>query len=301
MSIRQSSYLKVIFLLLMIAVTVSCAATKLYKKGSSKKSNIVGAVIQDQETSIEIREEVDENGEIVKKGFSHPYYFTEKGLANILSSVYYKERGWVKGSGRRKLFRVEELQKIVPAIMNAFTMATDSQDILVFTTSHKVLLADRQSYFSLFITEDDLNVVFSVINNRKSINDGRSFRLRDKNKFKDPLTVKKGTTGLLSYWNLVPMGGQRLKEGRKNWLIVDLTSDMYGLSSTADSSSDPIRAGSSTKAIQNRAATNTRFIQEKKMFQNIREKLKELKVLKDEGLISDEDYEMKKKELLNKF
>lgn len=301
MSIKPSSYLKLMFLLLMISIITGCSATKLYKKSGHKKSNIVGATIQDQETSVEIREEVDENGDVIKKGFNHPYYFTEEGLANILSSVYYKERGWTKSGGRRKLFRREELQKIVPAIINAFSMVTVSQDILVYSTSQKVLLSDKQSYFSMFITEDELNIVFSTINSRKSVNDRRSYRLGDKDKLKDPLTVKKGTKGLLSYWSLVPLGGQRLKSGRENWLIIDLTSDLYGIAGTADIDNGPIRAGTSMKAIRNRVLTDSTFVEEKKKYQEVRGKLKELKDLRDDGLISEEDYEDKKKELLNKF
>jgi len=301
MFIRQSSYLKHIFLILMILAFTSCSATKSHKKSGTKKSNIVGATIQDQETTVEIREEVDGNGDVIEKGFNHPYYFTEEGLVNVLSSVYFKERGWIKGAGRRKLFRGEELRKIVPAIINAFSKATVSQDILVYSTSHKVLLSDRQSYFSLFIVDKELNVVFSTINSRKSVNDGKSYRRGDKNKLKDPLTVKRGKKGLLSSWSLVPMGGQRIKRGHDNWLIVDLESDMYGLASTVDIDNDPISAGSSSKAIQSRVATDSRFVEEKRMYQDVREKLKELKGLKDDGLISEEDYDVKKKELLNKF
>ncbi len=299
---RQSSHLQLTLLILMVLVFTGCSATKIYKKGDSRKSNIVGAVIQDHDTSVEIREEVDGDGNAIQKGFNHPYYFTEEGLANILSSVYYKERGMIKGSGRRKLFRGEELQKIVPPIINAFSMSTDSQDILVYSTSQKVLLSDRQSYFSLFIIENDLNIVFSTINSKKSINDRKSYRLADKNKFKDPLTVKKGKKGMLSHWSLVPMGGQRLEPGHENWLIVDLTNDMYGLASTSDvADTDPIHTGSSLKAIQNRVVTDRGFVEEKKKYHDVREKLKELKVLKDDGLISEEDYEVKKKELLREF
>lgn len=301
MFIRQSSYLKPALLFIMILVFVGCSATKLYKKGDHKKSKIVGAVIQDQETSVEIREEVDGNGNVIMKGFNHPYYFAEEGLSNILSSIYYKEKGMLRGSGRRKLFRSEELQKIVPAIINAFSMATDSQDILVFSTSHKVLLSDRQSYFSMFIVENELNIAFSTINSKKSLNERKSYRLGNKSKLKDPLTVKKGTIGMLSYWSLVPMGGQRLRKGYDTWLIVDMTNDLYGLASADDTDSGLTPASGSMKGIQQRVAADSNFANEKKKYQNVREKLRELKSLKDDGLISEEDYDEKKQELLNQF
>ncbi len=47
--------------------------------------------------------------------------------------------------------------------------------------------------------------------------------------------------------------------------------------------------------------TDRGFVEEKKKYQNVRGKLRELKELRDEGLISEEDYEEKKKKFLNEF
>ena len=289
--------LKFVSLLLLITLTFGCSLS--LPKKIHKKSSIVGATINDQNASVEIREELDEQGNVIKKNFNHPYYFTGSGLANIFSSIYYKQKSLIKGStGRRKLFRQEELQTIIPPIISAFSMATDSQDILVFSTSDKVLLSDRQSYFSMFITDSDLNIVFSTIQSKKNLTDGRAFRKSNKNKFKDPLDVKRS-----SFWSLVPMGGQRLASGRQNWLIVDLGSSLFGVadSDSENSINNSIQTGSNISAIEKKIRTNKNFIQEKKKYQGIREKLRELKDLRDEELISEKDYDAKKKELLNKF
>ena len=295
--------LKFVSLLLLITLTFGCSLSlPKINKNIQKKSIIVGATIDDQNTSVEIREELDEQGNVIKKDLNHPYYFTGSGLANILSSIYYKQKSLIKGStGKKKLFRPEELQIIIPPIISAFSMATDSQDILVFSTTDKVLLADSQSYFSMFITGNDLNVVFSTILSKKNINDGRAFRKSNKAKFKDPLDVKGS-----SRWSLVPMGGQRFAPGRQNWLIIDLSSNLYGVASTDNANiSDNIDnisiPSDRSRTIERKIRTDKSFIEEKKNYQDVREKLKELKVLSDEGLISEKDYELKKKELLNKF
>jgi len=294
---KHYTSLKFIPLLLLFTLTFGCSLS--LPKKTYRKSNIVGATINDQSASVEIREELDEQGNTIKKNFKHPYYFTGSGLANILSSIYYNQKSLIKGStGRRKLFREEELQNIIPPIISAFSMANDSQDILVFSTSDKVLLSDRQSYFSMFISDNDLNIVFSTIQSKKNINDGRAFRKSNKDKFEDPLDVKRSSS-----WSLVPMGGQRLASGRQNWLIIDLGSSLFGIadSDSESSGSNAIQTGSNISAIEKRIRTDKNFIEEKKKYQDVREKLKELRDLRDEELISEKDYEVKKKELLNKF
>ncbi len=293
MSIKQFACLKFALLFLMIFLAVGCLFNKTYRK-----SNIVGAVINDHETSVKIREQLDENGQVIKKDFNHPYYFTETGLNNILSSIHYKHRRvLLSGKGRRKLFRQAELQKIVPPIINAFSMATDSQDILVFSTSPKVLLSDRQSYFSMFVLNNELYMVFSKIESKKSLVDDRAaLRRGGMDKLKDPLDVKGS-----SFWHLIPEGGQRLKKGRQNWLIIDLSGDMFGVAGSTDFSTDLISADSGSKTIKKRVVTDRSFVEEKKKYQNVRGKLRELKELRDEGLISEEDYDEKKKKLLNEF
>ena len=300
---KHYTALKFVSLLLLITLTFGCSLSlPKINKNIQKKRIIVGATIDDQNTSVEIREELDGQGNVIKKDLNHPYYFTGSGLANILSSIYYKQKSLIKSSsGKKKLFRKEELQTIIPPIISAFSMATDSQDILVFSTSDKVLLADSQSYFSMFISDSDLNIVFSTIQSKKNINDGRAFRKSNKAKFEDPFDVKRS-----SRWSLVPMGGQRFAPGRQNWLIIDLSSNLFGVASTdnaniSDNTNDISIPSDRSRAIERKIRTDKNFIEEKKNYQDVREKLKELKVLSDEGLISEKDYELKKKELLNKF
>ncbi len=116
---KHYTALKFVSLLLLITLTFGCSLS--LPKKIHKKSSIVGATINDQNASVEIREELDEQGNVIKKDFNHPYYFTGSGLANILSSIYYKQKSLIKGStGKKKLFRKEELQTIIPPIISAF-------------------------------------------------------------------------------------------------------------------------------------------------------------------------------------
>ena len=289
---------KFISLLLLFSLATGCYS---YNKKTPRKSNIVGATVNDHNTSVEIREELDENGNVIKKNYNHPYYFTAGGLTNILSSIFYTQKNLMLGTkGKQRLYQKAELQVIIPPILSAFSMANDSQDILVFSTVDKVLLADAQSYFSMFISNNELNIVFSDIQNKKSVNDGRSFRKSNKSKFKDPFEVKRS-----GHWNLIPMEGQRFAPGHQNWLILDLSSNLYGVAGGGNNSNkvddNSLKAGARARTIERKVRTSNNFVEEKQKYQDVRDKLKELKVLSSEGLISDEDYELKKKELLNEF
>ena len=288
---------KFISLLLLLSLATGCYS---YNKKTPRKSNIVGATVNDNNTSVEIREELDENGNVIKKNYNHPYYFTAGGLTNILSSIFYTQKNLMLGTkGKQRLYQKAELQVIIPPILSAFSMANDSQDILVFSTVDKVLLADAQSYFSMFISNNELNIVFSDIQNKKSVNDGRAFRKNNKAKFKDPFEVKRS-----GRWNLIPMEGQRFAPGHQNWLIFDLSSNLFGVAengSSNNANNNPSQTDSRSRTIERKVRTSNNFIEKKEKYQDVRDKLKELKVLSDEGLISDEDYELKKKELLNEF
>ena len=289
---KQYTFLILISSLLLFSLTFGC--TPSLSKRTHKKNNIVGVTVDDQDVSVDIRERLDEEGNVIKKSFNHPYSFTEARLANILSSVYYKGGEYITGKREKRVFRKEELQNIIPPIISAFSMANDSQDILVFSSPHKGLLADTRSYFSMFITNNELNIVFSTIKSKKSrISDARAIQMgtysrSNKTKFKDPFDVKRS-----SRWSLVPMEGQRLESERQNWLIIGFTnygdSNLFGRAGSDNS----IEAGSSVRAIERKGRTNENVIEERN--QGVRDKLRKLKVLKDEGLISEEDYEKKKK------
>jgi len=271
---KQYVFLIFISSFLLFSLTFGCSPS--HSKRTHRNSNIAGVTVDDQDASVEIREKLDEQGNVIKKSFNHPYYFTEAGLADILSSVYYKESESVTGKRKRKrkVLWDEELQNIIPPIISAFSMANDSQDILVFSSSHSVIMDDTRSYFSMFMTNNELNIVFSTIKSKKSwLTDGRAIQMgtysRDSNKhiFEDPLDVKRS-----SRWSLVPMEGQRLASGRQDWLIIDFTyyghSNLFG-SAGSDNVSDnisdnSIEAGSSVRAIERKVRTNENVIEEKK-------------------------------------
>ncbi len=229
---KQHVFLIFISSLLLFSLTFGCSSS--HSRITHRKSNIVGVTVDDQDASVEIREKFDEKGNVIKKSFNHPYNFTEAGLADLLSSVYYQEGEYITDKREIMVFWEEELQNIIPPIINAFSKANDSQDILVFSRPHSKILGHARSYFSMFMTNNELNIVFSAIKSKKSwLTDGRAiqmdtyWRTSNKHIFKDPLEVKRS-----SRWSLVPMEGQRLAKEHQNWIIIDFTyygdSNLFG-------------------------------------------------------------------------
>ena len=229
---KQHVFLIFISSLLLFSLTFGCSSSHL--RITHRRSNIVGVTVDDQDASVEIREKFDEKGNVIKKSFNHPYNFTGAGLADLLSSVYYQEGEYNTDKREIMVFWKEELQNIIPPIINAFSKANDSQDILVFSRPYSKNLGHARSYFSMFMTNNELNIVFSAIKSKKSwLTDGRAIQMdtywRNSNKriFKDPLEVKRS-----SRWSLVPMEGQRLAKEHQNWIIIDFTyygdSNLFG-------------------------------------------------------------------------
>ncbi len=219
---KQYIFLIFISSFLLFSLTFGCSSS--HSKKTHRNSNIVGVTVNYQDASVEIREKLDEKGNVIKKSFNHPYHFIEAGLADILSSVYYKGT-YITDKEGEMVFWEEELQNIIPPIISAFSKANDSQDILVFSSPYSDTLGHARSYFSMFMTNNELNIVFSAIKCKKSwLTDGRAIQMntywRDRNKyiFQDPLDVKKSPL-----WCLVPMEGQRLAKGHQNWIIIDFT------------------------------------------------------------------------------
>jgi hypothetical protein len=274
---KQYIFLIFIFSILLFSLTFAGSPTDSRK--THRNSNIVGVAADDREASVEIREKLDEKGDVIKRSFNHPYYFTEAGLADLLSSVYYKGGENITDKEEKMVFRKDELQNIIPPIISAFSMANDSQDILVFSSPHHDILGHTRNYFSMFMANNELNIVFSTIKSKKSwLTDGRAIQMntyaRDSNRyiFKDPLNVKRS-----SRWSLVPMEGQRLASGRQNWLIIDFTyyghSNLFGRAGSDNVSdnisNNSIEAGSSVRVIERKVRTNENVIEEKKKKQTL--------------------------------
>ncbi|MGR3311326.1 MAG: hypothetical protein ACUZ77_11205 [Candidatus Brocadiales bacterium] len=154
----------------------------------------------------------------IGKPLNHPYELSDDVVVKILSSIYYIEKGLFRFKKTRlAVFSSSEVKALAPLVADAFLKADVTDYVVVYSAIERVLLSDLHTYGMLFISGDELNVVFTTVRQRLSYNITESQKARIERVFDKPVNIKKST-----FWELVPVEVQTLKEGHRNWLLIDL-------------------------------------------------------------------------------
>ena len=154
--------------------------------------------------------------------FNHPYKLSESFVTKVLAYIYYKEKGLFKRKETLRVFQDEEIKKLVPLIVQAFSVATSTQAIAVTSYSYRMILSDKKNYCILFVADHSLNIVFGRIHMFQTFNDIMSEKKRYLVTRENPVKKRRS-----SFWKLIPSSGQRLEPGHENWLAIDLSNEMY--------------------------------------------------------------------------
>src|SRR3990172_4364237 len=150
--------------------------------------------------------------------FNHPHKLTGDFATKVLSDIYYKEKGLFKRKETLRGFQDEEIKKLVPLIVQAFSVAMPSQVITATSYSYRMILSDKKNYCILFIADRCLNIVFGRIHMFQTFNDIMSEKKKYLITRENPAKKRRS-----SFWKLIPSAGQRLEPGHENWLIIDLS------------------------------------------------------------------------------
>ncbi len=223
----------------------------------------------------------------------HPKYLSKDILSGVLSSIYYKEKG-VTGWGREQnIFGESELLNLTPHMVDAFTKASPSQYILVnssYTMGKGLFKSDVYTIFGLFISNNKLNAVFSRIQYEDIVDKGTDNVLgeTEQQAFVDPFSITKNP-----FWKISLRSGQRFKTGHNNWLVIDLEEGTIISKEDYEKKEIPNekQAGPDTPlTTQAPSGRQTVIVQQ----MSIKDQLLELKELETTGLITNEDYELRK-------
>jgi len=291
--------IRLISLLVVLSGAISCTNSNPFVL-KSKVKDPFDFIFSEGKTYIKLEELKSTKG-ASKALPDHPQYLKKDMLASALSSIYFKKkgmRGWSRG---QNVFQESELLKLTSHITGAFTRASPSQYILVnsnYKRGIKLSKSEVYTIFGLFVSGDKLNIVFSRIQYEGIANKGRDkikkFENSEDTAFVNPFSIKKDR-----FWKINIRSGQRLKEGHNNWLIIDLEKDAFVKNEDYEKKVAP-----SDKQEGAKTAGTGEFISDspikgvKPRTNIIKEQLLDLKDLETAGLITNEDYEIRKAMIL---
>ncbi|TVM04174.1 MAG: hypothetical protein CV087_01910 [Candidatus Brocadia sp. WS118] len=249
---------------------------------------------------------VKKNGRYIQ--FGHPYELPGDVIANALSYIYFEEKGLLKKKGTLRVFQDDEIRKLVPILIQAFSVATPSQVITISSYSERMLLTDQQNYCILFIFDRSLNIAFSRVHMLQTYNDAMSEKKRYTTTKENPARINHSR-----FWKLVPAAGQRLEPSHENWLVIDLSDEIYQrpVVQRVGTVDEKIKVGTSDldarlKKLEDKMTDSGETKTQKSSVPSdeirgeskIKSKLAILREMVDEEIISAEDYDYKKAKLL---
>lgn len=270
--------------------------------------NIHADTYEDDKITVKHEEwPVTKNGQ--RSQFNHPYEMVGNVLTNALSYIYYEEKGLLGKKETLRVFQDNEIRKLVPLIVQAFSAATPTQVVTVSSYSKHMILNEQQNYCVMFILDGNLNIVFSRIHMFQTFNDTMSDKKKYTTTSENPVKIKHSR-----FWKIIPSSGQRLEPAHENWLIIDLSNDIYQqpVAKRVGTVDEKIKEGASeldtrlkkleertnTTGIPNQPASTTPA-QEIHDESRVKSRLLLLRELVNDGVISEDDYNYKKTKMLS--
>lgn len=302
-----------LIVLLCATLLSACAGTQWLRTPVAKDRDFVISL-----------EQLEKKGVIITGTYAHPHEIDSAALARLMLDLTYVERtGLMARDTSNQVFQAVEINRLVPALAGALKAADDSQRVR-FTSYNRgkglIFSVARETEGVLFVDSgDQLNVAFTKINAEIDPNSANVFP-EDFSRI-DPLGIKSADTVL----NPIPPYGRSYSFEKGKDAPMWMVADLKGLKQAAEKvpamvpaivESVPRETKASTAApaqpdiVPEPVAAQTpppaapappQKSSDDLIQEDIKNKLKYLKELLDEGLISQEDYEAKKTGLLEKL
>jgi hypothetical protein len=240
---------------------------------------------------------------VAEQGYAHPCRIDSEVLAVILKGLVYEEHKWFLGEPDTvPVFFDREVVQLASALADALAQA-DANQRLRFTSYNMgggLLFAARQKNEGvLFIKpRDRLNIAFSLINEELYPNEDyepTTYRSR-----RDPLRIVSSSTPIRpTSWYSIHESGE---SGEKNvmWAVVDIGKPP-GPVSVKTASRTPAGTERPKETVKPSSMMESAPARPGEQEDKIRQGLAFLKELFESGLITEQEYEAKKKELLDRL
>jgi len=255
-------------------------------------------------------EQREEKGEVTPQGYDHPHKVEASDLATLLEGLNYGEKRGLTGSEEQsRVFQTVEIDRLAPALAEALAKADAGQRIR-FTSFNQgktlIFSVPRKTEGVIFIEPAGrLNVAFNFINAKRQPSEATA--IAPTYASVDPLKIKTAETTLLATAPYAQLHTFADGEQAPMWVDVDLEKLQKSPRAAAAPVVEPSTAA--PPAVAPKGVTDAAPVEkaaptpapDDTLKAEIKNKLRYIKELLDEGLISETDYTDKKRELLDKI
>lgn len=254
-----------IFFLLLVLLCASCA---------TKIKNVV--ITDDNPEHIWLQYAVDQNEQTIPQGFAHPAKLAPEQLQAMLKELAYEEFSFMSWHKAGPVFSDRETVRLATALSEALAQATADQWVHFAITDMKQQLLFKTRHLTdgiCYIKNNRLNIVLGNMNLELINPDRDLYRADPRNKiYTDSIRLTlKPEQGITA--PPIVEGDKWLGKPRRNWVQIELTTfTIAPVVEQAEPTPPPAKDNA--------------------------ERLRELKKLYDDGLITEEEYEQKRKDIL---
>lgn len=279
---------KPFIMVMMIFFTVSCSNMRWHEK----------VVFENQNSKVSL-ESKEENRQILNNIYTHPAALDENSLEMFLKSIFFlEETGFFSGRKKASVFLDDEIKNLVSPIIDCLKIADSSQRIHFISYNRGdggVFSHLRKTEGVVFIRPSGiLNIAFSLVNDEITphVNDDPV----EMEVNTDPLKLKNSQASVFSGFKEVK--NHEFENGKKSpvWLVVNINA-LENEFKMHEKTEEKIKKESSITPTKSGEKDDS--WDGKKDELTVR--LKYIKELFSQGLISKEEYEEKKKELLKQI
>ena len=266
-------------------------------------------VLEERQFSISLEHRI-EDGRIVEQNYDHPYKVDLPSLEKLLTDLLYiEESGLFKSEAENPVFQNMEIDRLAPVLANAMANATPNQRIF-FTSFNRgqglLFKTTRKTEGVIFLEpENKINIAFTLINFEVEPNDVNE--LTDNLTRIDPLKIKSSETTLIPALSYAKHHTLESGKPYPMWIVADLDKLQASLTAEPQPLSQEPGPNSSLKVTTDAGKIGAKPVAkppsatqaEDDPQKRIKNNLTYLKELFEEGLISKQEYETKKKEILD--
>ena len=291
---------RVVFLLIISAAfTSACTSTKW-----------VRTTVAEQYTFNVTLEQQQEKGIVIQQKYAHPYEIDISDLEKLMGDLKYIEKsGLMRTEKQSPVFQAVEIDRLAPVLALTLAKADASQRIR-FTSFNQgdflIFSVSRKTEGVIFIEPAGrLNIAFNYINSNRQPSETTA--INPNYSSVDPLKIKTSDTTVSATAPFAELHKFETGKQAPMWVVADLEK----LKESISPATVPIVKATEevTPAVAPKVEIKDTPVEktvpdqasEDLLKEDIKKKLKYLKELLDEGLISEKDYTVKKMELLDKI